>query len=171
MAGAVALGLVLLSATTGPEVPPSAGPARLEGVTPAAFDDIPTPLIRTYQQAAATCPGLPWTVLAGIGKVETDHDRATAVSSAGALGPMQFLPATWRAYGVDADGDGRTDVHDPVDATHGAAAYLCRNGGGDPERLWDAVWNYNHAGWYVERVLELAAGYGDLRPVPPGTMS
>ncbi len=170
MALALVLGVFLLGATRA-EVPngePS--PDEDLGATPAAYADIPAHLIPLYQDAAAaTCPGLPWTVLAGIGKVETDHDRATAVSSAGAMGPMQFLPLTWDAHGVDADGDGTAEVTDVVDAVHGAAAYLCHNGGGDPAQLWGAVWNYNHAAWYVEKVLGHAAAYGPLPDVPPGS--
>ncbi len=59
--------------------------------------------------AAQTCPGLPWSVLAGIGKVESDHGRAnlpgvrSGSNSAGAEGPMQLLPATFAEYAVNAD--------------------------------------------------------------------
>jgi hypothetical protein len=102
---------------------------------------------------------LAWSVLAGVGKVETDHGRNVAVSSAGALGPMQFMPATWRAYGLDGDGDGRADVMNAADAVHGAAGYLCANGGGQLPTLRDAIWAYNHADWYVDLVLEHAARY------------
>jgi membrane-bound lytic murein transglycosylase B len=69
---------------------------------------------------------------------------------------MQFLPSTWHAYGADGDGDGSIDVTNSVDAVHGAARLLCANGGGDPERLASAVWNYNHSDDYVRRVLALA---------------
>ena len=61
--------------------------------------DSPADLLALYQRAATTCPGLPWGVLAAIGQVETDHGRNKAVSSAGAMGPMQFLPSSWAAYG------------------------------------------------------------------------
>ena len=106
--------------------------------------------------AASTCPGLPVTVLLAIADVETGRGRRTGASPAGALGPMQFLPATWAAYGADGDGDGRADVTNPTDALHGAARLLCANGAADPARLRSAVWNYNHSPEYVDRVLGLA---------------
>jgi hypothetical protein len=134
-----------------------------------ALGDIPQPMLALYQQAAAIrCPGLPWPVLAAVGKVETDHARNVAVSSAGALGPMQFMPRTWEAYGVDGDGDGVADVMNPVDAVHGAANYLCATGGNDPARLRDAIWNYNHADWYVDLVLDHARRYAVLANAAPG---
>ena len=108
------------------------------------------------QKAAATCPGLPPEVLIAIGRVETDLGVQTGASYAGAVGPMQFLPATWAVYGADGDGDGRADVMNPLDALHGAARLLCANGGGEPHRLRSAVWNYNRSGAYVERVAVLA---------------
>lgn len=113
-----------------------------------------------YKQAATTCPGLSWTVLAAIGQVESDHGRNAGRSSAGALGPMQFMPATWKAYGVDGDGDGRADIMNPFDAIPGAAGYLCANGAGrGGKQLYNAVWHYNHADWYVQKVLNLARAY------------
>jgi hypothetical protein len=128
-----------------------------------ALGDVPPQLLGLYQQASAVrCPGLPWPVLAAIGKVETNHARNVAVSSAGALGPMQFMPASWAAFGLDADGDGIADVMNPIDAIHSAAHYLCRHGGGDPARLRDAIWSYNHADWYVNLVLEHARTYAML---------
>jgi len=69
---------------------------------------------------------------------------------------MQFLPATWAAYGADGDGDGVADLMDPADALHGAARLLCANGGGDPDRLPAALWNYNHSDDYVRQVLGFA---------------
>ncbi len=107
-------------------------------------------------EAAATCPGLPPEVLVAIAQVESSLGLQTWTSSAGAVGPMQFLPATWRAYGADGDGDGSIDVMNSIDAVHGAARLLCANGGGDPDRLASAVWNYNHSDDYVRQVLALA---------------
>ncbi|MQY08186.1 lytic transglycosylase domain-containing protein [Actinomadura macrotermitis] len=113
-----------------------------------------------YKQAATTCPGLSWTVLAAIGQVESDHNRNPGRSSAGALGPMQFLPSTWKAYGVDGDGDGKADIMNPYDAIPGAAKYLCANGAGRGGRsLYRAIFQYNHADWYVQKVLNLAKAY------------
>ncbi len=113
-----------------------------------------------YEQAAVTCPGLPWTVLAAIGGIESDHGADTAVSPAGAEGPMQFLPATFAEYGVDADHDGQASIDDPADAVYSAARMLCHDGagrGGAPLR--GAIFAYNHAEWYVDAVLQLAAQY------------
>jgi membrane-bound lytic murein transglycosylase B len=113
-----------------------------------------------YQLSARYCPGLSWTVLAAIGQVESGHGRNVGPSSAGALGPMQFLPCTWAWAGVDGDGDGRADVMSPYDAVPAAALYLCRAGAGRGGRaLYAAVYSYNHADWYVREVLALAARY------------
>jgi membrane-bound lytic murein transglycosylase B len=113
-----------------------------------------------YVSGATRCPGLPWTVLAGIGKVESDHGRGGEVSPAGAEGPMQFMPATWAVYGIDGDGDGVADIWDPADAVPSAGHYLCVNGGGSPATLSNAIWNYNHDNGYVRLVLAWAARYG-----------
>ncbi|MCW2913124.1 MAG: Lytic transglycosylase catalytic [Actinomycetia bacterium] len=113
-----------------------------------------------YKKAATTCPGLSWTVLAAIGQIESDHGRNAGPSSAGALGPMQFMPATWKTYGVDGDGDGKADIMNPYDAVPGAAKYLCANGaGGGGKHLYNAIFRYNHADWYVQKVLNLAKAY------------
>jgi membrane-bound lytic murein transglycosylase B len=113
-----------------------------------------------YQQAALTCPGLPWTVLAAIGQVESGHGRNLSTSSAGAQGPMQFEPATFAAYAVDGDHDGVTSIMDPADAIFTAAHYLCANGAGaSANGLSGAILHYNHAEWYVEMVLKLAGLY------------
>jgi hypothetical protein len=120
----------------------------------------PGTLKQLYQAGASTCPGLSWTVLAAIGQIETDHGRATAVSPAGAQGPMQFMPSTWRIYGVDGNGDGVADINNQADAIYSAARYLCANGAGQGGTdLYNAVFAYNHADWYVHEVLALAAKY------------
>jgi len=113
-----------------------------------------------YQLSARYCPGLSWTVLAAIGQVESGHGRNVGPSSAGALGPMQFLPSTWAWAGVDGDGDGKADIMSPYDAVPAAALYLCRAGAGRGGRsLYAAIFSYNHADWYVREVLALAERY------------
>jgi hypothetical protein len=120
----------------------------------------PGTYLALYQQSAHLCPGLSWTVLAAIGQIESDHGRNTGPSSAGALGPMQFMPATWRIYGVDGDGDGKADIMDPFDAVPAAAKYLCASGGGrGGSGLSRAIWAYNHSQTYVNNVLSLAQAY------------
>ena len=115
-----------------------------------------------HHAAAAECPGLSWTVLAAIGQVESGHGRDTSTSYAGAMGPMQFLPATFSSYAVDGNHDGVTDILDPHDAIYTAARYLCANGAanGGPNALARAIWHYNHADWYVQMVLTLSQQYG-----------
>lgn len=131
------------------------GEARVAAARPTPVP----PLFRSlYRQAARTCPGMSWTLLAAIGQVESGHGSNTATSYAGAQGPMQFMPATFAAYGVDGDRDGDVEITDPADAVFSAASYLCANGAGRG-RLEGAIWNYNHADWYVRLVLRLSALY------------
>ena len=111
---------------------------------------IPRFLIKLYKQAGKRYD-IPWPILAAINEIETDFGRNVAVSSAGARGWMQFMPATWRAYGVDADGDGRRDPNNPRDAIFAAARYLKASGA--PKNMRRAIFAYNHAGWYVDSVL------------------
>ena len=93
-------------------------------------------------------------ILAGLVQTESDFGRNMSTSSAGAIGFAQFLPATWRAYGVDGDGDGSRDPYNPVDATFSAANYLRASGApGDWHR---ALFAYNHSEQYVQTVLERA---------------
>ena len=96
-------------------------------------------------------------VLAAINKIESGFGQNLGPSSAGAYGWMQFMPATWAAYGVDADGDGRRDPADPDDAIHAAARYLRASGA--PRDWYRAVFAYNHADWYVREVLAQADQY------------
>jgi len=121
---------------------------------------IPPFLVPIYV-AAGRAYGVPWNVLASINQIETDFGRIrTQVSSAGALGWMQFMPGTWRRYGVDASGDGVADPYNPVDAIYAAARYLRASGA--PRDLRRAVFAYNRADWYVDRVLRTAGIYGAL---------
>ncbi|MGP4030252.1 lytic transglycosylase domain-containing protein [Actinomadura sp. 3N407] len=114
---------------------------------------IPAAYRALYKRAAEdSC--VDWQVLAAIGYVESRHGANTGPSSAGALGPMQFMPATWRSYGRDGDGDGRKDVHDPADAIPAAAGYLCAHGAATDLR--GALWHYNHSQRYVADVLAVA---------------
>ena len=167
LVAAFVLFLVAVAGIDEAQARPSAGPSDR------ALADIPAELLAVYQQAAKETCGMRWAVLAAVGKIETDHGRSTLAgvrsgqNFAGARGPMQFLAPTWAAYGVDGDHDGDTDVYDPIDAIWGAAKYLCANGAGEG-RERDALWNYNHADWYVDQVLDIAAGYEAAGTVPAG---
>jgi len=140
--------------------------------------DIPPQLMPVYQSAANSCPGLPWSVLAAIGKVETDHGRSTApgvtsgANFAGAAGPMQIgiggkAGNTFAGYAVDADGGGAS-VYNPVDAIFTAANYLCQNGAAKGADVAGAIFAYNHADWYVTKVLAIASTYAASQGLPPG---
>jgi hypothetical protein len=109
------------------------------------------PFLLPIYQAAGTAYGIPWQVLAAINEVETDYGRDLSVSSAGAEGWMQFLPAEWAEYGVDANGDGYKDPYNPADAIFTAARYL-KAAGGDSD-IRGAVFSYNHSQAYVESVM------------------
>ena len=139
-----------------------AAPAPL-GISNAVINqfEIPPFLLPIYQ-ACGTQYGIPWQVLAAINKIETGFGTNLNVSSAGAIGWMQFMPDTWRAWGVDATGDGRADPYNPVDAICSAARYLRASGGAADLRA--AIFAYNHADWYVDEVLLYARQYGSLPP-------
>ncbi|MEO7554979.1 MAG: lytic transglycosylase domain-containing protein [Acidimicrobiales bacterium] len=105
-----------------------------------------------YATAANECPGLDPLLLVAIHDIETGRDPAGEVSSAGAVGPLQFLPDTWARYGTDANGNGITTAYDLEDALAAATALLCANGGGSPADVGVAIWNYNHSWQYVAAV-------------------
>ena len=136
------------------------GPAPI-GVPNFVIDsfEIPPFLLPIYQ-ACGTEYGVPWEVLASINKIETGFGTNLNISSAGAMGWMQFLPSSWDMYGLDANGDGREDPYNPVDAICAAAHYLKAAGAG--QDLYKAIFAYNHADWYVEEVLLYAHAYGKL---------
>jgi membrane-bound lytic murein transglycosylase B len=176
-------------------------------VAPPGGPAIPALTLRAYREAAAWATGfdpgcrLPWTVLAGIGRIESNHGlfggAATRFSAAGtvspritgppldgngvasipdsdggrwdgdatwdrAVGPMQFIPTTWRSLGRDGNGDRVADPNNLFDAAVSAAGYLCLGGDGDltdPARLRQAIYAYNHSWDYVDAVLGWARVY------------
>jgi cell wall-associated NlpC family hydrolase len=157
--GAAAAGAGLASLLGGGS-PPSA----------TATAQIPPSMLALYQQAATVCPGLPWTVLAGIGTVESNNGQSTlpgvtsGLNAEGlAAGPMQFEPATFAAYDtpVPPGGVSPPDIYDPVDAVYAAARLLCANGARNGADISGAIYAFNHASWYVTEVLDLAQSYGE----------
>ena len=133
--GAVTVGFASLPAASAPS---ALAPAH-----------IPSALLVLYRQAALRCPGLPWPVLAGVGKLESDHNRPPRqVSTAGAQGPMQFLPATWKRYGAGGD------INSNRDAIFGAARMLTANGA--PRDMRAALYRYNPTPRYVNAVTAYA---------------
>ncbi len=145
------------------------GPAPL-GVPNFVIDsfEIPPFLLPIYQ-ACGTEYGIPWEVLASINKIESNFGTNMGPSSAGAMGWMQFLPSSWEAFGLDANGDGRKDPFNPVDAICAAAHYLKLSGGSSD--LYKAIFAYNHADWYVQEVLAGARAYGKLPPDLVGSLT
>ena len=168
------------SRSSGPTAPsPSlfAGTNPLAGVLPGSWEDpfivnggadvpqfyvdnfhIPPFLLAIYQAAGAAY-GIPWQTLAAINEVETDYGTNLDVSSAGAIGWMQFLPSTWKRYGVDASASGVRDPYNAADAIFAAARYLAAAGG--THNLPRAIFAYNHSRSYVQSVLlraELLSG-------------
>jgi hypothetical protein len=122
---------------------------------------VPANYLMLYKESAAQyCPGLSWTVLAAIGEIESGDGANDGPSSAGALGPMQFMPGTWAGWGIDGFGQtGSPDIMNPLDAVPSAARMLCADGAGSSTGLSQAIFDYNHATWYVDEVLALAAEY------------
>jgi soluble lytic murein transglycosylase-like protein len=111
-------------------------------------------------QAASVQYGVPWQVLAAINEVETGWGHNQGPSSAGAIGWMQFLPSTWRTFGVDANGDGLANPADPVDAIFSAAHYL--HEAGATKDLGRAIFAYNHSNRYVDDVVKRAIELGSI---------
>jgi hypothetical protein len=119
---------------------------------------VPKKLVPIYQAAAAKYglgPKGP-AMLASINFNETSFGtNLENTSGSGAEGWMMFMPETWASYGVDANGDGKKDPYDPEDAIFAAARYLRASGA--PANWHEAIFAYNHADWYVERIM------GDFR--------
>ncbi len=167
---------------------PAPGSSAEAGSTPSplAREDIPPELLVLYQNAAGDCPGLDWSVLAAIGKIETDHGRSplpgvrSGENSAGAGGLMQFLEPTFQAmvarHPMPAGGASPPSRYNPSDAIHAAAHYLCDSGA--PADVRAAVFAYNHDDSYVDQVLDQAARYrattgsgGDCRPLTAASLA
>ena len=123
---------------------------------------VPSSLLTLYKASAeGYCPGMSWTVLAAINEIESGDGANEGPSSAGAQGPMQFLPSTWAEWGITAFGQpSPPNILDPLDAVPSAARLLCAAGAGGALRtLSQAIFAYNHATWYVAEALALASEY------------
>lgn len=111
-------------------------------------------------QAAGGRFGIPWQILAAVHSVESGQSGDTARSShAGATGPMQFLPSTFRAYAVDGDGDGVASIYSVVDSVYSAANYISANLR-TKGSIQGALWQYSHSWSYVNKVLGIARSFG-----------
>ena len=153
------------------------------GSAPSASDTatakIPPAMLMLYQQAAVTCPGLPWTILAAIGTMESDNGQSdlpgvhSGANAAGAEGPMQFEVHTFAAYDqpVPPGGANPPSPYDPTDAVFAAARLLCADGAAGGADLSGAVYAYNHSAGYVAEVLALAQTYASSPAAPADTGS
>jgi cell wall-associated NlpC family hydrolase len=136
-------------------------------MSPTSTAQIPPAMLALYQQAAATCPGLSWTILAAIGTIESDNGQSDlpgvhgGANAAGAVGIMQFEPSTFAAYDqpVPPGGVNPPSPYDPTDAVFAAARLLCADGAAEGADLSGAVYAYNHSASYVAEVLALAQTY------------
>jgi hypothetical protein len=192
----VGLGLlfVLLALCMGVAIILSGGEANTDGLKAGA---VPEDLVPAFLSASQTC-GLSPAFLAADAKVESNFN-AQAVSPAGAQGLMQFMPGTWRSYGMDASGDGLADPFNPVDAIYSAARMYCDERSqllaahtpGDLDSLMLAAYNagigvvlqcscipdYPETQSYVQKVLsvevtmEASLPTGDSLPAPSDAAS
>ncbi|MEU5930937.1 lytic transglycosylase domain-containing protein, partial [Streptomyces antimycoticus] len=154
------LGTIAITALLNSLIPGTSATTTAPGRN--ALRDIPPRMLALYQRAAPECPGLSWTILAAIGKAETNHGRhPTMRSSAGAVGPMQFLPSTFKLYAhpVPAGGRRPPTPWDPVDAVFAAARLLCTHGARHNKNIERAIYAYNPSHTYVANVLRIARRY------------
>lgn len=170
VAGGLCLLVALLAAGAGVGIASLLG-GGAAAPSASATSAIPPAMLALYQQAATTCPGLPWTVLAAIGTVESGNGTSTlpgvhsGANSAGAEGDMQELPTTFAEYDspVPPGGANPPSPYDPTDAVYAAARMLCANGAANGANLNQAIFDYNHATWYVSEVMSLAQTYGQTQ--------
>jgi Transglycosylase SLT domain len=136
----------------------AAGDQGVSQVDDAALDDIPGEFAKLYVKAAAQF-GIEWELLAAVGKIECHHGRGDCdrPNSAGAMGPMQFMPATWAFYKHSSKSP-PYDVYNPRDAIFAAAAKLRADGVNRDPRA--ALFSYNHSAVYVDDVIGWAVRYG-----------
>jgi Transglycosylase SLT domain len=152
------------------EQPAAAAPARTFALGGCGAEAVPTGLAPIYESASRAYqlgPAGP-EILAAINEIESAFGANMGPSSAGAIGWMQFMPATWAVYGMDADGDGIRNPWDPEDAIFAAARYL--RASGMPEDPHGALWAYNRADWYVADVLYRAECLGAAAPLPAASL-
>ena len=107
--------------------------------------------LRSYYNEASRRYGVDPSYLASINFIESNFGRVKDTSSAGAQGPMQFLPSTWTEYGQGGN------IHDPHDSILAAARYLVHNGA--PYNMRNAIFQYNHDYDYVDSVESFARAY------------
>jgi Transglycosylase SLT domain len=140
--------------------------SKLPVATNVPTTGVPSSYLALYKASTEKyCPTMSWTVLAAIGEIESGNGANNGPSSAGALGPMQFLPSTWAEWGIVGFGQtGPPDIMNPLDAVPSAARMLCADGAGNPATLRGAIFAYNHATWYVDEVLALASEYAQNYP-------
>ncbi|MGH9121259.1 MAG: C40 family peptidase [Acidimicrobiales bacterium] len=177
LAGAAAAGLVAV-----------AGQVFSSDIIPSAqaISDVPLNYLAIDQQAAATCPGLPWTVLAAIGKIESDFGQSTlpgvrtGMNPFGAAGPMQLgvggaAGPTFYLYDHPVPADPTPNPagaavppspYDPTDAIYAAARDLCANGAKEGADIPGAIYAYNHDQTYVSEVLTDAVSYAAPAAAP-----
>lgn len=133
--------------------------AALQAVKVVIFQGTPDPGAaekQTWVQRAAAAYGIDWKILQAVWQVESGQTWYTnRGSSAGASGPCQFMPGTWLAYAQDGNGDGVKDKNDARDCLFGAAKLLATNGAASGN-VYQALFSYNHADWYVRKVLAIA---------------
>jgi cell wall-associated NlpC family hydrolase len=147
---------------------PGSGQSAVQpGVSAEAANSIPADYLKWYRKVGQQY-GIPWTILAGIGKVESDHGRTTlpgvthGSNAFGAAGPMQIgiggaAGDQWASVATNEDGKSPVSVYDPADAIAGAAKYLLAHGAQND--ISGAIFAYNHANWYVAEVLSWASAY------------
>ena len=160
----VLIPFALFTALLGASSAASCGSGTAAASIPTGAKGLPPQFVPIYAGAAQKYQLGPrgFGILAAIHHIESGFGQNMGPSSAGAIGQMQFMPATWAAYGQDGNGDGKKDPYNPWDAIFGAANYLHASGlnpHATEAQVRNAILAYNHADWYVDEVLAQAAQY------------